>query len=73
MNELIKMAKEAREASFDIAVESLMIYAVESLMIYAEAIGYKAEEPEECVRWELAKAFYKEFKKEVEYDRPANS
>lgn len=58
MNELIKMAKEAREASFDIAVEFLMIHA--------EAIGYKTEEPEECVRWELAKAFYKEFKKEVE-------
>lgn len=58
MNALIKMAKEVREASFDIAVESLMIYA--------ENIGYKTEEPEECVRWELAKAFYKEFKKEVE-------
>lgn len=60
MNALIKMAKEAREACFDIAVESLMIHS--------EAIGYKTEEPEECVRWELAKAFYKEFKKEVEYD-----
>lgn len=62
MNELIKMAKEA---SFDVAVESLMIYA--------ETIGYKTEEPEECVRWELAKAFYKEFKKEVEYERPTDS
>ena len=60
MNALIEMAKKAREASFDIAVESLMIHA--------EAIGYKLEEPEECVRWELAKAFYKEFKKEVEYE-----
>lgn len=60
MNALIEMAKEAREACLDIAVESLMIHA--------ESIGYKAEEPEECVRWELAKAFYKEFKKEVEYE-----
>lgn len=42
MNALIKTAEEAREAIFDITVESLMIYA--------EAIGYKAEEPEECVR-----------------------
>lgn len=57
MNKLIEMAKEVREASFDIAVESLMFHA--------EAIGYKTEEPEECVRWELAKAFYKEFKKEI--------
>ena len=57
MNKLLEMAKEVREASFDIAVESLMIHA--------EAIGYKTEEPEECVRWELAKEFYKEFKKEV--------
>lgn len=55
-----EMTKEAREASIDIGVESLVSYA--------EAVGYKAEEPEECVRWELAKAFYKEFKKEVEYD-----
>ncbi len=60
MNVLIEMAKEGREACFDIAVESLMIHA--------ENIGYKAEEPEECVRWELAKAFYKEFKKEVEHE-----
>ena len=58
MNKLLEMAKEVREASFDIAVETLMTYA--------EAVGYKAEEPEECVRWELAKAFYKELKKEVE-------
>ena len=57
MNKLIEMAKEVREASFDIAVESLMIQA--------EAMGYKTEEPEECVRWELAKAFYEEFKKEI--------
>ena len=57
MNKLLEMAKEVREASFDIAVETLMTYA--------EAVGYKTEEPEECVRWELAKAFYKEFKKEV--------
>lgn len=57
MNALIEMAKEVREASFDIAVESLMIHA--------ETIGYKTEEPEECVRWELAKAFYEEFKKEI--------
>ena len=57
MNKLLEMAKEVREASFDIAVESLMICA--------EATGYKAEEPEECVRWELAKAFYEEFKKEI--------
>ena len=54
------MTKEVREASLDIGVEALMSYA--------EAIEYKAEEPEECVKWELAKAFYKEFKKEVEYD-----
>lgn len=53
---ITEIAKEAREASFDIAVESLMSYA--------EAIGYKTEESEECVRWELAKAFYEEFKKE---------
>lgn len=58
MKALAEMAKEAREACIDIGVESLMIQA--------ETIGYKAEEPEECVRWELAKAFYKEFKKEVE-------
>lgn len=58
MNVLIKMAKEVREACLDIAVEALMIHA--------ESTGYKTEEPEECVRWELAKAFYKEFKKEVE-------
>lgn len=58
MNTLIKMAKEVREGCLDIAVEALLIHA--------EAIGYKTEEPEECVRWELAKAFYKEFKKEVE-------
>ena len=64
MNALIKMAKEVREASFDVAVESLMIHA--------ENIGYKTEEPEECVRWELAKAFYKEFKKEVEYESTDN-
>ena len=57
MKALIKMAKEVREACLDTAVESLMIHA--------EAIGYKTEEPEECVRWELAKAFYKEFKKEL--------
>ena len=57
MNKLLEMAKEVREASFDIAVETLMTYA--------EAVGYKAEEPEECVRWELAKAFYKELKKEI--------
>lgn len=54
---VIEMAKEAKEASFDMAVSALMAYA--------EAVGYKAEEPEECVRWELAKAFYKEFKKEI--------
>lgn len=60
MNTLIEMAKEVREASFDIAVESLMIHA--------ETIGYKTEEPEECIRWELAKAFYKAFKREVEYE-----
>ena len=54
---LKEMAKEAREACFDIGVESLMSYA--------EAIGYKTEEPEECLRWELAKAFYKEFEKEL--------
>ena len=47
-----EIAKEAKEACFDIAVDSLMYHA--------EAIGYKADEPEECVRWELAKAFYKE-------------
>lgn len=52
------LAKEVREACFDIAVDTLMFHA--------EAVGYKAEEPEECVRWELAKAFYKEFKKEYE-------
>ena len=57
MNKLIEMAKEAREACLDMGVYVLMSYA--------EAIGYKAEEPEECVRWELAKAFYKEFKKEA--------
>lgn len=57
MNKIMEMAKEAREASFDIAVETLMIYA--------EATGYKTEEPEECVRWELAKAFYEEYKKGV--------
>lgn len=56
-----EMTKETREASLDLGVESLVAYA--------EAVGYKAEEPEECVRWELAKAFYKEFEKEVEYDR----
>ena len=64
MNKLLEMAKEVREASFDIAVETLMTYA--------EAVGYKTEEPEECVRWELAKAFYKEFKKEVEYESTDN-
>lgn len=52
------MTKEVREACLDAGVEALMSHA--------ESIGYKAEEPEECVRWELAKAFYKEFKKEVE-------
>ena len=57
---ITEMTKEAREACFDMAVETLMSYA--------EAVGYKAEEPEECVRWELAKAFYKELKKEVEYE-----
>lgn len=51
------MTKEAREVSLYIGVELLMDYA--------EAIGYKAEEPEECVRWKLAKAFYKELNKEV--------
>lgn len=58
MNKLLEMAKEVREASFDIAVETLMIQA--------EAMGYKTEEPEEYVRWELAKKFYTEFKKEYE-------
>ena len=58
MNVLIEMTKEVRETCIDTSVEALMSYA--------EAIGYKAEEPEECVKWELAKAFYKEFKKEVE-------
>lgn len=53
---IIEMAKEAREACFDIAVDALMSHA--------KVIGYKAEEPEECVRWELAKAFYKAFKLE---------
>ena len=52
------LAKEAEEACLNIGVEALISYA--------EAVGYKADEPEECVRWELAKAFYKEFKKEVE-------
>ena len=55
---ITEMTKEVREACLDMGVEALMSHA--------EAIGYKAEEPEECVRWELAKAFYKEFKKEVE-------
>lgn len=55
---IAEMTKEVREASLDIGVEALMSHA--------EAIGYKAEEPEECVRWELAKAFYKAFKREVE-------
>ena len=54
---ITEMPKEARETCLDIGVEYLMSYA--------EAVGYKAEEPEECVRWELAKAFYKEFKKEI--------
>lgn len=51
------MTREVREAGLDVGVEFLMAYA--------EATGYKADEPEECVRWELAKAFYKELKKEV--------
>ena len=55
---ITEMTKEVREASLDIGVEALMSHA--------EVIGYKAEEPEECVKWELAKAFYKAFKKEVE-------
>lgn len=55
---ITEMAKEAREVCLDIGVEALMSHA--------EAIGYEAEEPEECVRWELAKAFYKAFKREVE-------
>lgn len=59
MNKLIEIAKEGREACINIGVEALMAYA--------EAVGYKTEEPEECVRWELAKAFYKELKKELEY------
>lgn len=53
-----EMTKEVREVSLDIGVEALMSHA--------EAIGYKAEEPEECVRWELAKAFYKEWRSELE-------
>lgn len=64
MKALAEMTKEVREASFDIAVDTLMAYA--------EAVGYKAEEPEECVRWELAKAFYKELKKEVKYESTHN-
>lgn len=52
------MTKEVREACLDMGVEALMSHA--------EAIGYKTEEPEECVRWELAKAFYKAFEREVE-------
>lgn len=55
---IIEMAKEVREACFD--------EGVEVLMSHAEFIGYKAEEPEEYLRWELAKRFYKEFKKELE-------
>lgn len=49
-----EMTKETREASLDLGVEFLVAYA--------EVVGYKAEEPEECVRWELAKAFHKELK-----------
>lgn len=64
MKALTEMTKEARETCLDIGVEYLMSYA--------EAVGYKAEEPEECVKWELAKAFYKEFKKEVEYEGTDN-
>ena len=55
------MTEEAREVCIDLFVEGLMAYA--------ETIGYKAEEPEECVRWELAKAFYKELKEEIEYEQ----
>ena len=55
---ITEMAKEVREACIDIGVEALMSHA--------EFIGYKAEEPEECVRWELAKAFYKEWRLELE-------
>lgn len=55
---LLEATKKAIEASLDIGVEALMFHA--------EAIGYKAEEPEECVRWELAKALYKEFKEELD-------
>lgn len=58
MKVLTEMTKADRETCLDIGVEGLMSYA--------EAIGYKAEEPEEYVRWELAKAFYKELKKEYE-------
>lgn len=55
---ITEMTKEVRETCIDIGVDALMSHA--------EFIGYKAEEPEECVRWEIAKAFYKEFKMEVE-------
>lgn len=34
--------KEVREACFDLAVDTLMYHA--------DTLGYKAEEPEECVR-----------------------
>lgn len=54
---MIEIARKTKEVSFDIFIDILMSYA--------EVIGYKAEEPEECVRWELAKAFYKEYKKEI--------
>lgn len=53
---ITEIAKEVREACIDVGVDALMSHA--------ECIGYKAEEPEECVRWELAKAFYEEYKKE---------
>lgn len=55
---MTKEARETKEAGFDVAVGLLMAYA--------EAVGYKTEEPEECVRWELAKALYEEYKKGIE-------
>lgn len=39
---------------------------LEIILVHAETLGYKEDEPEEWIEWELAKNLWSEYQKEKE-------
>lgn len=55
--------------------QELFDICLELVLAHAETIGYKEDEPEEWVEWELAKSLWSEYQKEnmeVKYEGTDN-